>query len=143
LSIKQDIIIRNPLSIRPWQHVIEPLFGYLELGKRLSEQPEGFSKAYNFGPNSSDTLSVLKMVEKSITYWGGGKYRIDKNDNHPHEAGILKLDITRVISDLDWKPIFNSQIALERTIAWYKGYYEGESAKKLVEADIEFYLDLK
>jgi CDP-glucose 4,6-dehydratase len=143
LQHKNTISIRNPYAVRPWQHVIEPLFGYLELGKKLFESPIEFSKAYNFGPNISDTLSVENMVEKSITYWGYGNLSIDQNSNNPHEAGLLKLDISRAISELNWRPVFNAEIAIERTIAWYKGYYEGISAKKLVENDIEFYLSLK
>jgi CDP-glucose 4,6-dehydratase len=137
------ISIRNPSAVRPWQHVIEPLFGYLELGKKLYEAPLRYSKEYNFGPNISDTLSVVNMVEKSIDYWGNGNFSIEQNSNNPHEAGLLKLDISRSISELNWKPVFNAEIAVERTIAWYKGYYEGISAQKLVENDIEFYLSIK
>jgi CDP-glucose 4,6-dehydratase len=143
LHQNDSISIRNPNAVRPWQHVIEPLFGYLELGKRLFESPAHYSKAYNFGPNISDTLSVANMVEKSIEYWGNGKFSIVQNCNNPHEAGLLKLDISRSLSELNWKPVFNAEIAVERTIAWYKGYYEGISANKLVESDIEFYLSLK
>jgi CDP-glucose 4,6-dehydratase len=143
LHQNNTISIRNPNAVRPWQHVIEPLFGYLELGKKLFEAPAEYSKAYNFGPNISDTLSVENMVEKSITYWGYGNLSIDQNSNNPHEAGLLKLDISRAISELNWRPVFNAEIAVERTIAWYKGYYERISAKKLVENDIEFYLSLK
>ena len=143
LHQNKTISIRNPNAVRPWQHVIEPLFGYLELGKKLFESPTEYSKAFNFGPNISDTLSVANMVEKSIAYWGNGNLSIDQNSNNPHEAGLLKLDISRALTELNWKPVFNAEIALERTIAWYKGYYEGISAKKLVENDIEFYLSLK
>lgn len=143
LHQNNTISIRNPNAVRPWQHVIEPLFGYLELGKKLFEAPAEYSKAYNFGPNISDTLSVANMVEKSISYWGYGNLSIDQNRNNPHEAGLLKLDISRAISELNWRPVFNAELAIERTIAWYKGYYEGISAKKLVENDIEFYLSLR
>jgi hypothetical protein len=65
-----------------------------------------YSKAYNFGPNISDTLSVENMVEKSITYWGYGNLSIDQNSNNPHEAGLLKLDISRSLSELNWQPVF-------------------------------------
>ena len=143
LHQNDTISIRNPNAVRPWQHVIEPLFGYLELGKKLWGSPAHYSKAYNFGPNISDTLSVANMVEKSIEYWGNGNFSIEQNSNNPHEAGLLKLDISRSLSELNWKPVFNAEIAVERTIAWYKGYYEGISAKKLVENDIQFYLSLK
>jgi CDP-glucose 4,6-dehydratase len=142
LHQNNTISIRNPNAVRPWQHVIEPLFGYLELGRKLSEAPTEYSKAYNFGPHISDTFSVLNMVEKSIEFWGGGKYSIEQNSNNPHEAGLLKLDISRALSELNWKPLFNAEIAIKRTISWYKGYYERVSAKELVQNDIEFYLSL-
>ncbi len=142
LNQSKNISIRNPKSVRPWQHVIEPLFGYLELGKKLYESPVKYSRAYNFGPNLSDTFSVQNMVEKSIEFWGGGNYSAEQNINNPHEAGLLKLDISRALSELKWKPVFNAEIAIKRTISWYKGYYNGISAKKLVQNDIEFYLSL-
>jgi CDP-glucose 4,6-dehydratase len=138
----KTISIRNPKSVRPWQHVIEPLFGYLELGKCLYESPAEYSKEYNFGPHISDTFSVHSMVEKSIDFWGVGNYSIDQNSNNPHEAGLLKLDISRALTELNWKPIFNAEIAINRTISWYKDYYNGISAKELVENDIEFYISL-
>jgi CDP-glucose 4,6-dehydratase len=142
LNQSKTISIRNPKAVRPWQHVIEPLFGYLELGKKLYESPAEYSKAYNFGPHISDTFSVHNMVEKSIECWGGGNYSIDQNSNNPHEASLLKLDISRTLSELNWKPLFNAEIAIKRTISWYKGYYDGVSAKELVQNDIEFYLSL-
>lgn len=142
LHKNDTILIRNPNAVRPWQHVIEPLFGYLELGKKLSEAPLRYSKGYNFGPSISDTLSVSNMVEKSIMYWGNGNFNYDQNSSNPHEAGLLKLDISRALSELNWKPVFNSEMAIERTILWYKGFYEGISAKKLVKNDIEFYLSI-
>lgn len=142
LNQSKTISIRNPKAVRPWQHVIEPLFGYLELGKKLYESPAEYSKAYNFGPHISDTFSVHNMVEKSIDCWGGGNYNEVQNSNNPHEAGLLKLDISRALSELNWKPIFNAETAIKRTISWYKGYYDGISAKKLVQNDIEFYLSL-
>lgn len=138
----KTISIRNPNSIRPWQHVIEPLFGYLELGEKLEKFPLKYSTAFNFGPNISDSLSVQQMVKKSIEFWGSGNFIIEKNHHNPHEAGLLKLDISRALSELNWRPVFNAEIAIERTIAWYKDYYKGISAKELVKRDIDFYLSL-
>jgi CDP-glucose 4,6-dehydratase len=142
LNQNKTISIRNPMAVRPWQHVIEPLFGYLELGKKIYETPSKFSKEYNFGPNISDTFSVRNMVEKSIEYWGGGNYSEEQSFNNPHEAGLLKLDISRALSELNWNPVFNAETAIKRTISWYKGYYDGISVNKLVQSDIEFYLSL-
>ncbi len=134
-----EIVIRNPKSIRPWQHVIEPIFGYLELGHQLNQDPFRFSSAYNFGPNADDALSVEEMVIKSINCWGEGRYNVNVNFNNPHEAGLLKLDISKAINQLNWKPVFNAQTAIERTINWYKKYYNSINAVDLMKSDIEYY----
>lgn len=139
LNENQEIVIRNPKSIRPWQHVIEPLFGYLELGVKLNTNPVKYSQAYNFGPNTSDALSVEEMVSKSINIWKFGTYKIEVNKNNPHEAGLLKLDISKAIKELNWLPILDAQTAVERTINWYKNYYKNMSASKLMDLDIEYY----
>lgn len=139
----EEISIRNPTSIRPWQHVIEPLFGYLELGNKLVCDPLQYSQAYNFGPNHFDAISVQEMVEKSIDFWGTGSFRSIINKNHPHEAGLLKLDISKALNELDWRPKFNAQIAIERTLNWYKNYNNGIPAIELMEADINYYQILK
>ena len=140
LNNHDEIIIRNPLSVRPWQHVIEPLFGYLELGVKLDEEPVKYSQAFNFGPYISDAISVEEMVKKSIQNWGSGTYKAIINKNNPHEAGLLKLDISKAINDLNWTPVFNAHIAVERTINWYKSYYNGLNASDLIKLDIEYYL---
>ncbi len=142
LSNKSEIIIRNPDSIRPWQHVIEPLFGYLELGAKLNIDPKRYAQAFNFGPNTSDALSVEKMVKLSISNWGSGSYNSVKDSNNPHEAGLLKLDISKALNELNWKPVFNAQTAVEMTIEWYKSYFKGINADKLMQKDIEYYQNL-
>jgi CDP-glucose 4,6-dehydratase len=139
LSKGSEIIIRNPYSIRPWQHVIEPLFGYIELAIKLNNDPIKYSQAFNFGPNTFDTLSVEEMVLKSIECWGSGNYMINSNTNNPHEAGILKLDISKVLNYLNWKPNYNALEAIEYTINWYKNFYKGVSALTLIENDINIY----
>ena len=139
LSIGDEIIIRSPNSVRPWQHVIEPLFGYLELGSKLNIDPIKYAQAYNFGPNTSDALSVEEMVKRSINNWGAGSYKAVVDSNNPHEAGLLKLDISKALKELNWKPLFNAQTAVEKTINWYKCYYNGISANELMKLDIEYY----
>lgn len=139
LSKEEEIVIRNPNSVRPWQHVIEPIFGYLELGVKINSDPIKFGQAFNFGPNTSDALSVEEMVVKSIQCWGNGSYRAELNVNNPHEAGLLKLDISKALNQLNWRPIFNAQTAIERTINWYKNYYNGIKAVDLMKLDIEYY----
>jgi len=139
LSANKEIVIRNPKSIRPWQHVIEPLFGYLELGIKLNMDPLSYTQAFNFGPNTSDALSVEEMVIKSIENWGSGSYYPLIDTNSPHEAGLLKLDISKVLNKLNWKPVFNASTAIQRTINWYKCYYSGINANELMKLDIEYY----
>jgi len=123
LSKNQKIEIRNPNSIRPWQHVLEPLLGYLILGAKLSLEPIKYSNAYNFGPALTDALPVGKMVDLAINYWGNGEFFINQLTDQPHEAGLLKLDISKAITELNWEPQFNAEQALSYTINWYKSYF--------------------
>ncbi len=139
LQNKTEIKIRNPNSVRPWQHVIEPLYAYLELGVKLNIDPIKFANAYNFGPHLADALTVENMVQKSLKFWEGGSYTIIKDPNNPHEAGLLKLDISKAIKELSWRPILNANDAIERTINWYKGYYNNIPALNLMELDIQYY----
>jgi CDP-glucose 4,6-dehydratase len=127
LAKDETILIRNPMSVRPWQHVLEPLFGYLLLGLKLEQQPIDFSQAYNFGPNSDNTLPVFEMVQLAINAWGSGNYEIVEDKNQPHEAGLLKLDISKVIAEMNWKPNMNAVESVEQTIDWYKIFHNSPS----------------
>ena len=95
---------------------------YLLLGLKLENNPLRFSEAFNFGPESEDTFSVAEMVELAIKQWGGGDFKIEMNDNQPHEAGVLKLDINKAKSELDWKPLMNAENAIKSTIMWYNKF---------------------
>lgn len=120
LKEKKQIIVRNPDSIRPWQHVLEPIRGYLQLGAKLVNEPSLFSQAYNFGPHIEDTLTVENIVNKAINIWGNGEYEIQRNFSNLHEAGLLKLDINKAINELKWLPKLNANEAIQHTINWYK-----------------------
>lgn len=120
LSQNEEILIRNPFSVRPWQHVLEPLSGYLLLAELLHKNPLEYSQSYNFGPYISDSLSVVEIVEKCISAWGEGTHRHHKLDNAPHEASLLRLDITKSMNQLGWMPKWNASTAVELTINWYK-----------------------
>jgi CDP-glucose 4,6-dehydratase len=112
--------VRNPLSIRPWQYVLEPLSGYLLLASVLNSEEDKTHNSYNFGPEENDHTTVKELVEIAIENWGGGSW-IDQSDNKNfHEAGILKLDITLAKKDLSWFPKMNSKEAIRFTIDWYK-----------------------
>ncbi len=120
LQNKKEIPVRNPTAIRPWQHVLEPLGGYLLLGGLLNEKPEEYSSAYNFGPENGDHLSVKAVVEMAIDCWGNGEWTDVSNMEAPHEAGILKLDISLAKNELKWKPKLSSKEAIQWTIDWYR-----------------------
>jgi len=141
LQSDSEIVIRNQSSIRPWQHVIEPLFGYLELGVKLLIDPIQFGQAFNFGPNKFDNLTVEEVVTEAIKYWESGSYRIQQSIENYHEASLLKLDISKALLHLNWKPVFDSSTSIERTISWYKKFYSGISVLELMNSDIEFYLE--
>jgi len=126
LAVNQKIEIRNPGSIRPWQHVLEPILGYLMLGAKMLESPEQYSQAYNFGPHFSDALSVVDMVKLSINNWGSGDYFVRQIKNQPHEAGLLKLDISKAITEIGWVPKNNASKAVETTISWYKQFFSNK-----------------
>jgi CDP-glucose 4,6-dehydratase len=120
LEQKKIIEVRNPKAVRPWQHVLEPLGGYLLLGGLLNESPLKFSSAYNFGPYPEDHLTVEELVNLSIKIWGNGKWKDASNNAQFHEAGLLRLDITKALNYLCWKPKLNASQAIDWTMNWYK-----------------------
>lgn len=121
-ALQKDSLIevRNPHSVRPWQHVLEPLGGYLLLGGMMDNDMLSFSGAYNFGPQPDDHLTVKEIVELSIQSWGSGSWKDTSDVNQPHEAGLLKLDISKSKKVLNWQPKLNATQAIDWTIAWYK-----------------------
>ncbi|QEC46007.1 CDP-glucose 4,6-dehydratase [Pseudobacter ginsenosidimutans] len=114
------IPVRNPNSVRPWQHVLEPLHGYLILGAMLYAQPVEFSTAFNFGPLPADHLTVQELVETAIDSWGSGEWNNLATPGQPHEANLLKLHIGKAMQQLQWKPKLNAKEAIQWTIEWYK-----------------------
>ncbi|MBF7090653.1 CDP-glucose 4,6-dehydratase [Flavobacterium sp. ALJ2] len=121
-AIEKPVVIRNPNSVRPWQHVLEPVVGYLLLGANLAEKPLDFNQAYNFGPHLSDALPVEEMLKLTIKSWGKGEYIIDSDKAQLHEAGLLKLDISKTISELKWQPKMNAEKAVSMTMDWYSEF---------------------
>ena len=120
LQNNQTIEVRNPNAVRPWQHVLEPLNGYLILGKMAYENYESVANAYNFGPLPTDHLPVKNLVETAIKCWGNGDWKDTSNPNQLHEAGLLMLDIAKATNELNWTPKLESKEAIEWTIDWYK-----------------------
>jgi CDP-glucose 4,6-dehydratase len=126
VSKDKSIVIRNPLATRPWQYVLEPLSGYLWLGALMLKDKEKYSSGWNFGPRDTDVLNVKDILNLSIKCWGKGSIEIDKSQQ-PHEASLLKLDISKAKAYLKWQPVYDVYKAVDRTIQWYKTYYENSS----------------
>jgi CDP-glucose 4,6-dehydratase len=122
-ALEIPVIIRNPNSVRPWQHVLEPVIGYLLLGANLAVKPIQFSQAYNFGPHLSDALPVEEMLKLAIQSWGKGAYIEEKPEGQLHEAGLLKLDISKAMDELKWQPKMNAQQAVSMTMDWYSAFF--------------------
>ncbi len=137
-----EVIVRNPNAIRPWQHVIEPVIAYLLLGIKLLNNPFHYGQAYNFGPYATDALPVEEMLKLAIKNWGNGSSRVEKSNNQPHEAGLLKLDISKAISELNWRPKMNAKDAVEATMKWYSTYARDPSSiDQFTELQIIGYLN--
>jgi len=118
--MQQKIIeVRNPGAVRPWQHVLEPLWGYLITGALLHDDPSKYSGAYNFGPEPADHLTVKELVELAIKTWQSGEWKDTHDTNQLHEAKLLKLDISKAKTKLNWHPKLNAVTAIEWTINWY------------------------
>jgi CDP-glucose 4,6-dehydratase len=137
-----NVKIRNPNSIRPWQHVMEPLFGYLNLAEQLFKNGPSFGEGWNFGPNDEDAKSVGWIVEQMVRLWGGGaKWQLDTGD-YPHEAQYLKLDISKSRSRLDWHPNLSLIDALALIVDWSKLRQRGSNMREVTLGQIKAYQDL-
>jgi CDP-glucose 4,6-dehydratase len=139
----EPALIRNPLSVRPWQHVLEPLNGYLCLAEKLASDNEGtFSNSWNFGPSDDDARPVQWIVEKMIQLWGGGAWIHDETPQ-PHEANYLKLDCSKAKALLGWRPHWNLEMTLTAIIDWQKAFLAGEDVfAKTIQQIREFEKDL-
>lgn len=120
LANKETVAVRNPKAVRPWQHVLEPLSGYLLTGMLLDQDAVKYSGAYNFGPEADDHLPVKDLVTTAIGSWGQGEWKDTSDNTQPHEAGLLQLDIAKAKKELHWHPKLNSREAIEWTISWYR-----------------------
>jgi CDP-glucose 4,6-dehydratase len=127
----ESIRIRNPHSIRPWQHVLEPLSGYLLLAQQLYQQGQKFASGWNFGPVDDDARPVEWIVQKMCAKWGdGASYRIDQGE-HPHEAHYLKLDCSKARTELGWQPRWSLETALDKIVHWTLAYQENSPMRQV------------
>ena len=135
----EPVVIRNPLSTRPWQHVLEPLSGYLVLAQELFLNGDNFAEGWNFGPKEEDCKPVSWILDKMVTYWGNNaSWILDKNNN-PHEAGFLKLDCSKASNRLKWNPKWNLQFTLKSIVDWHQLYSNGGDLKKQCLKEINTY----
>ncbi|HVO73657.1 MAG TPA: CDP-glucose 4,6-dehydratase [Ignavibacteriaceae bacterium] len=124
----ESVLLRYPSATRPWQHVLEPLSGYLTLGWELLKGKKDFADAWNFGPYHESNVTVLELVKESQKYWSNIKYNIEKKESS-HEAALLMLDSTKAIRLLNWKPVWKLDETIKYTISWYKNFYEKGEVK--------------
>lgn len=139
LEKKEPAMIRNPYAIRPWQHVLEPLSGYLILAERLYNNGQKFAEAWNFGPNDEDVQPVQWIVERLCTIWGQSAVWNIQPGEHPHEASYLKLDISKAKSVLQWKPRWSLATALDRITEWHQAWLADENMRTKCLSQIEEY----
>ncbi|HUQ77868.1 MAG TPA: CDP-glucose 4,6-dehydratase [Patescibacteria group bacterium] len=138
----EPIVVRNPDAIRPWQHVLEPLSGYLRLGALLLADGQRYAGAWNFGPTAQGAdRPVCWVVERFVDEWGSGSWTTPPTtEGQPHEALLLSLDSTKAHEQLDWAPVWDARTAVHRTASWYREYYRAPAAaRELVEHDLDAY----
>ena len=144
LSISQNkkVEIRNPNATRPWQHVLEPLSGYLQIGQKLLEEKVEFAEAWNFGPTDEGSIAVEEVVQNVKKHWDKIDYEINQDPNQLHEANLLKLDCTKANTILKWNSVWSNSATIEKTVNWYKNFYE--NGEILTSKDlIDYILDAK
>ena len=128
-SMNKTVDIRNPDATRPWQHVLEPLSGYLALGTELAENEGRHGEAYNFGPPANQNYSVRLLIDEMAKYWDYVRWNdISKSKEHLHEAGLLKLNCDKALFDLKWEPTMQFEETVRMTVEWYKAFYESNEA---------------
>jgi len=135
------LMIRNPLATRPWQHVLEPLSGYLILAQSLFQDGEKFSSAWNFGPKDADNRSVQEVISSLCQQWGPDAKWQQDSSSQPHEAGLLKLDCSKASKQLRWEPKWNLETAIEKIIQWHKAYLAKENMQVITLNQIDQYIN--
>lgn len=140
LMKERTLFVRNPKAIRPWQHVLEPLSGYLILAQMLYKNGSDFNGGWNFGPSENDTRSVEEVIELLVSSWGGvSSWSVDTN-TQPHEANFLKLDCSKAVVKLGWKSKLNLEDVVQGIAEWYKLHQSGISAFELCKRQIHAYV---
>lgn len=136
---REDIVVRNPFSIRPYQHVLEPLYAYLMIAAEQYED-SALAESYNVGPDESDCFQTGALVDLFVRCWGEGMTWVSQCDGGPHEAGFLKLDCSRLKTVFGWKPRWNLETAVEKTVEWSKCWLSGGDVRSCMDEQIRLYL---
>ena len=140
LEKNEPIKIRNPNFIRPWQHVLEPLSGYLLLASKMCEEPDIYCDAWNFGPERKSFKTVGEITDLVVEKWGQESWEHHSDENAPYEAQTLRLDITKASSLLGWEPVWSIEETVKATVEWYKSYRDGNDMAKVTTEQIEDYI---
>ena len=127
ISSGEPVVIRRPQSVRPWQHVLEPVRGYLVLAKRLFEGGRACADGWNFGPRDEDAIPVSELANRMVSLWGKGELKIEVDPAAMHEAQYLRLSCDKARTQLGWRPLLTLDEALEWTVEWYRSYYRSPS----------------
>jgi CDP-glucose 4,6-dehydratase len=135
----KPVVIRNPKATRPWQHVLEPLSGYLILAQNLYKDQKKYAEGWNFGPNEKDVQPVDWILDKMISKWPNSSWELDNNSN-PHEAGFLKLDISKAKSKLGWSPVWELSQTLEKIVSWHQAWLNKDDMQAVCLTEIEEYM---
>lgn len=139
---KQNVVLRSPSAIRPWQHVLEALYGYLCLAQKLVEQPQMAACAWNFGPDNHATATVQTVVEQTALLWGKeARWSIASSASLLHEAGFLSLDSSKARAQLGWQPVWTLEQALTATVAWHKAWAVRDNMQQFTLQQIRDYQD--
>ena len=139
VSKGKKVSIRNPNATRPWQHVLEPLSGYLLVGQKLLQEKVEFADGWNFGPSDEGSITVEQVVENVKKHWSKIDYEINKDPDQLHEANLLKLDCSKAHTYLKWSAVWESDKTFEMTVRWYKEYYE--NSKTISKEQLNEYIE--
>lgn len=140
---QQSVAIRNPHATRPWQHVLEPLSGYLILAEKLWHEPKAYSQAWNFGPHDEDAKPVGWIVNALVGLWGNGASWSIDGSRHSHEANYLKLDISKARNQLNWSPRWSLKVALTKIVDWHRAYQASSNMRDVCIHQIDQYCQTK
>lgn len=142
LTANRPIVLRKPTATRPWQHVLEPISGYLQLAAMMAEFPEvDYRGGWNFGPRGDSIKTVLDLANRVVDHWGSGYVKVDSDGTHVPEAGLLHLNCDRSMQVLGWRPQWNFERTIRETVQWYREIVAGEPAYDVSSRQVTDYLE--